>query len=107
VDEAALVTVHGRQTNGAAGVPDAIGLLADVGEHLILLDEAVMGDVHARFGGVGESVMEEAVEQVLNVLQSFALAPDEKFPLVGEHLERQAGRGFAVFDVNDKAEISQ
>ena len=58
-------------------------------------------------GESGRPGLEQAVDQVLNVFEAFALAADQQFAVLAEDLEGGGFRGAGFLEVHDEAEIPQ
>ena len=105
--DAPVVAVHGIELEGLSGGADAIGCLLGVLDEFILAHGAVVLDVHADAGCVFDVADEDAIDEVLDVLEDFSATADEGVSVFGEDLKRGAFGSLAVFDRDGKSEVSQ
>ena len=79
MDDSALVAVHRFELVRAAAGADDFGDLPDAIDERVVLDFAPVLDVHDDARGVLLLRDEDAVQEVLDVLEEFAAASEEVF----------------------------
>jgi hypothetical protein len=107
VNEAPVVAVHGVQHDGFAGGADAEGHLLDVIDEVVFADGAVVFDIDADAGCAGHVADEDAVYEVLDVVEDFAPVTDEGIGVFGEDLEGGAFGGFELFDLDGESQVAE
>ena len=97
----------GSRWKGGAGLADVIRDLPGSLDEAILTVFAVVLDVDLNAGGFGVFRLEDAIEEKLDILEDFAVAPDEAILLRGVDLEEDKALALLLVDFADKAEVSK
>jgi hypothetical protein len=107
VDEAAFVGIHGVQFDRLAGGLYFGGHFPDAVEEAFnfILPEIFHIEAHA--GGVGEFLAEQFVDEVLEVVEAFALPADEGFRFFHADVEGRSGGIFIHFDSHAVTEVAE
>ena len=107
VNETAVVAVHGVEHDGFAGGADTEGHLLDVVDEVVFADGAVVFDINADAGCAGHVADEDAVYEVLDVVEDLAPVTDEGIGVLGEDLEGRDFGGFELFDLDGEAQVAE
>ncbi|RFC43467.1 MAG: hypothetical protein DVB23_002643 [Verrucomicrobia bacterium] len=78
VDDAAVIGVERGEFGWLPGVEDAFGDAVCLFEELVLVHGAVVVDVHTDAGSGGIASLEEAIDEILDVVDAIAILSDEE-----------------------------
>lgn len=87
MDEAAFVGVHRVHPDFAAAVFDFVGEVAGFVHDLVFFLVAEIFAIEADSAGVGVGFAHDAVDEVLEVVEAFAIFPDDEFVVFGVEIE--------------------
>ncbi|MCU0752267.1 MAG: hypothetical protein MUC40_04415 [Akkermansiaceae bacterium] len=107
VHHAAVVGIERAELVGLAGFLDACGDFADLLRHLVLADGAEMLAVHLDALRFGKLPPQDAVHEVLNVIEPVAIAADDGFAVRRLDLEARPVVGFLHLDGGRQAELAE
>ena len=94
VNQAAVVGVERADLEGLAGGFDPLGDALDFLCQLVFLDGAEMLAVHLDALGLGQVAAEDAVDEVLQVVEAVAVLADERLAVARVDLQARAVDGF-------------
>ena len=105
VDHAPVVGIERAELMRLAGGFHPLGDFADLGSHLVLADCAEMLAVHLDAPGIGELAPQDAVDEVLQVIEPVAVVADDRLTIGRVDLQAWAVIGFLDFDGRCQTEV--
>ncbi len=92
VDKTAVEGIHRRQHERLAGAAHLVGEFADAAEKILLLLLAIAFDIDDDIGRALLAAVQNAVEQILQILQHLAVAADQPAGFARVDVEHMAAR---------------
>ena len=99
VNDAAIVGVHGFEFDDIAPAPDFFGAFLGAFDEEFAGLAAITADIEDDARGGFVTAMDDAVEEVLEVTESGALAADEAAWVIGFHIQHELVFDFDLLDL--------
>lgn len=107
VDEAPVVGVERAHLDRLAARHDPLGDASDFLAQAVFLDRPEVAAVHLDTLGLGQVFAEDAVDEVLEVVEPLAILANEEFTLARVNLQAGAVVGFLLLDGRRETQVPQ
>ena len=107
VNHAPIVGIEGAEFEGLAGDFHPLGDATDFFPEVIFLHRAEMGTIHFDALRLGVVAAEDAIDEILEVIQAVAIFADESFAVSGMDLQAGTVVSFLGLDRGREPEVSK